>query len=961
MVTLLPPTSTKRLLELLLIHHLLLYKVLGQVGGSGSRVPDSPPYTVSTVEGGQAQLPCDITSGPGRDSVYLVLWYRKDSGTPIYSYDSRTGDPGNKGLWSEPEAFGDRAYFRVGESPAVLSISNLTKEDGGVYTCRVDYTESPTMYHNVKLDVIVPPSIPRILGDRGKQLSSMKPVGPFKEGDPLTIQCVATGGEPPPSVLWYRENEILDKTYIANEKGAVQNTLTIQRLDRKDMGPRYRCVASNNNMTLPKEAWVSLDIMFPPLGAKIITEDQPLVAGREYNLGCVSWGSLPASEISWYRRQSSNSKGIIPMSVNPEDMETTISKDNNVTESWIRFTPTPLHHQQIITCRATNYKLQGTNNVMEDHRVLDVFFAPHVELNLGPAVNPRDLEEGDDVYFECHIKAHPPAYKVTWRHKGQEIYPRPGDGKIISNQSLVLQKVGKEDGGNYTCQAFNVEGQMESKPQFLDIMYRPSCLTEQKMIYGVSEKETAHISCTVDSNPKADSFFWTLNTTAGHSEIPGAMSTDMAGASLLTYKPMSQLEYGTIFCFGSNIVGRQEQPCVFHIIPATVPETPHHCHIANQTLIGLRVVCDSGFDGGLEQTFHMEVLSLSDNVIYANVSRDVPSFWATSLPPGEKVYIRVYSSNTKGRCTPVILQAETSMAAGVGYPIKHEREIAEEGFSILLVLLLGTILTIILLGVVVGLVMRCSDPAHHHHHQLSRGSDNGFETLQRKGVPSDNMSSLQYQTSVFQDTRISPDVIPDSFTQINKCQDLVHGFADVKQEAHFHHNAGRMCTPDGSDSSGFSEKAGSSEVSCSDYCRGRPHETGPDCGLPPPYSAKVCVAGYNDRNIREQSGKVFPSDVQIMAGKSGCVNPALTECPYSTLPRMPSGSMLVNKAPMINAATRRKLFSSSLQLNLNCVRQDPSVENPLLRPLGDCEDSYIQMISARTPLIEAESDRESCV
>ena len=94
---------------------------------------------------------------------------------------------------------------------------------------------------------------------------------------------------------------------------------------------------------------------------------------------------------------------------------------------------------------------------------------------------------------------------------------------------------------------------------------------------------------------------------AGHSDIPGAMSTDMSGASLLTYKPMSQvtaktkrdyflkncnnsqkfefykketldcmaviyflqLEYGTIFCFGSNIVGRQEQPCVFHIIPAS--------------------------------------------------------------------------------------------------------------------------------------------------------------------------------------------------------------------------------------------------------------------------------------------------------------------------------------------------------------------------------------------------------
>ena len=56
------------------------------------------------------------------------------------------------------------------------------------------------------------------------------------------------------------------------------------------------------------------------------------------------------------------------MNINPEDTDTSVSKDNNITESWIQFTPTPLHHQQIITCRATNYKLQGTNNVMEDHQ-----------------------------------------------------------------------------------------------------------------------------------------------------------------------------------------------------------------------------------------------------------------------------------------------------------------------------------------------------------------------------------------------------------------------------------------------------------------------------------------------------------------------------------------------------------------------------------------------------------------
>ena len=36
-------------------------------------------------------------------------------------------------------------------------------------------------------------------------------------------------GEPPPSVLWYMDDQLIDKTFIANEKGAVQNTLTIQR------------------------------------------------------------------------------------------------------------------------------------------------------------------------------------------------------------------------------------------------------------------------------------------------------------------------------------------------------------------------------------------------------------------------------------------------------------------------------------------------------------------------------------------------------------------------------------------------------------------------------------------------------------------------------------------------------------------------------------------------------------
>ena len=41
---------------------------------------------------------------------------------------------------------------------------------------------------------------------------------------------------------------------------------------------------------------------------------------------------------------------------------------------------------------------------------------PTVRLEIGKAINLEDLEEGDDVYFECSVEANPPPYKVTWLH-----------------------------------------------------------------------------------------------------------------------------------------------------------------------------------------------------------------------------------------------------------------------------------------------------------------------------------------------------------------------------------------------------------------------------------------------------------------------------------------------------------------------------------------------------------------
>jgi hypothetical protein len=49
-----------------------------------------------------------------------------------------------------------------------------------------------------------------------------------------------------------------------------------------------------------------------------------------------------------------------------------------------------------------------------------VFFpftdVPSAMLAFGPSLNPKNIKEGDDVYFECHVKSNPPTYNITWRH-----------------------------------------------------------------------------------------------------------------------------------------------------------------------------------------------------------------------------------------------------------------------------------------------------------------------------------------------------------------------------------------------------------------------------------------------------------------------------------------------------------------------------------------------------------------
>lgn len=80
--------------------------------------------------------------------------------------------------------------------------------------------------------------------------------------------------------------------------------------------------------------------------------------------------------------------------------------------SILRFTPTIEDDGKYLTCRAENPAIP--DSALEDKWRLDVQYQPVVSLRMGETLNPDDIKEGDDVYFECIVRANPKVYKLAW-------------------------------------------------------------------------------------------------------------------------------------------------------------------------------------------------------------------------------------------------------------------------------------------------------------------------------------------------------------------------------------------------------------------------------------------------------------------------------------------------------------------------------------------------------------------
>ncbi|XP_076064918.1 synaptogenesis protein syg-2-like isoform X2 [Oratosquilla oratoria] len=626
-------------------------------------------------------MPCKIPPDHKGDTIYLILWHKKGYNEPIYSYDGR-----EKVLKARSEAtfLGGRADILPKAEDPVLVLTDLRENDEGTYTCRIDYRRKATRRAIVHLTVIVPPETPLIFDGKNGALASGV-VGPYLEGDEVSLVCQVIGGRPSPNVTWYLDRQVIDDEVELTTDSEVRNLVKLSPLRRENLNDVFQCSASNNLVTSPASTSVRIDMHFPPLSVDILSSRAKLSAGKMYELTCRSVGARPAAEITWWL-EGTELEGATSVDTN----------GGNETHSTLEFTPTAANRGQELVCRAHNPTIEA--NPIEDRLQLDILYKPMVELKYGhPEVN---LAEGQEFFFECLVTAEPPVQKITWFHNGLMLRTNASAGVLESNHTLLLKNIQRHQAGKYSCVATNDEGEGSSKALVLGVKYVPVCATDEVRMVGAARQETVSLDCRVEANPDLVEFAWAFNSTSEMIRLEDNLFDKRDRMSTLNYTVHDDYDYGMILCWASNDLGIMTNPCKIHLIPAGPPDEPLNCTVTNQTSHTVNVACLSGYDGGLTQAFTMEVYDIENGDLAGNVTQtDLPVFTVQDLNAGASFRVMVYSANAKGRSKEVALH-------GFTLPSQEEPSVHIFPITPILGVLIGVIGALVIVAVVVVVVMR---------------------------------------------------------------------------------------------------------------------------------------------------------------------------------------------------------------------------------------------------------------
>ncbi|XP_053203848.1 uncharacterized protein LOC128388471 isoform X4 [Panonychus citri] len=409
------------LIKLLILLQLNIYKHFINCS------PDILEITVPV--NGAVKIPCNVSLS-GKDEVLVILWYQNGNATgpPFYSLDFRESRPQHF-LQTQ---FKNRITLGSTFDPPFLLINPVNPSDDGYFSCRADYKWARTKTQTIKINVIVPPK-GMFIKDRLDQ-----PVyaiaGPYPQDEPMELTCIAENGKPPPRILWYLNDTLVDETYEimdtpstnlsstssssasqATINSHVINRLSISKLDRSYYQSVLTCQAINNyHPSVPVSISIRLDMYLKPVDVLIKPNDEPFVAGKKVEVVCSTFGSKPPAKVNWFLR-------------NRELKRTRLihSPDGNSSTSTLIFAPSADDDGSILICQAQNPNIK--NYFMEDKLPLKVLYVPQP---------PKDCSLTNDTSNSILITCFNPDPSKSLSTNSPEVYCL--EVYDISTSSLIL-------------------------------------------------------------------------------------------------------------------------------------------------------------------------------------------------------------------------------------------------------------------------------------------------------------------------------------------------------------------------------------------------------------------------------------------------------------------------------------------------------------------------------------------
>ncbi|EEC18289.1 nephrin, putative, partial [Ixodes scapularis] len=416
----------------------------------------------------------------------------------------------------------------------------LTRQviDSFSFTCLAESQKlQETVIQSASLKIIYPPRPPVIIG--------------YEEGTPIMahsiqrIKCVSIGGNPLPTVKWYKG--LKEYASLSTVTGSGVSSVLEIMAQPDDNQATYSCKAANSATTKPLTTSIKTTVLFAPKAVSITVVPQAPKEGDTVVLTCESGSSNPESSIQWLHNGNPTASH--------HQSRVDAQHGGKATRSRVRLNVTAADDGAVFTCRASNDIQEGAQDSVS-LRVL------HKPLFLHPPMEKYEVKQGETVLLNVSARANPSKMNYAWTKDG---VPLPGPDDAYSWQETVAHKVfyrgpalhvyqaQKEDSGDYECEASNSQG--ATKTTIIVKVLYPATVTKISKYAMVGTGENASFECVVDANPLTEDVIrWRRQ---GFDMRRRTRVVLEKGRSYLTVYNVSDLDKGAFECVAHNGLGEE--------------------------------------------------------------------------------------------------------------------------------------------------------------------------------------------------------------------------------------------------------------------------------------------------------------------------------------------------------------------------------------------------------------------